>query len=68
MAKQIFKLNSIGRWAYHEGGIVVKAAIGGQSMLMWMKILKVTKTLPGHRSSGFGIVIRCGLFLTIKAK
>jgi hypothetical protein len=32
MAKQIFKLNGIGRWAYHEGGLVVKAAIGGQGM------------------------------------
>ena len=40
MAKQIFKLNGIGRWAYHEGGIVVKAAIGGQNMQVGMKILK----------------------------
>ena len=32
MAKQLFKITSIGRWAYHEGVIDVKAAIGGQNM------------------------------------
>ncbi len=32
MAKQLFKITSIGRWAYHEGVIVVKAAIGGENM------------------------------------
>jgi hypothetical protein len=32
IAKQLFKLTSIRRWAYHEGGIVVKAAICGENM------------------------------------
>jgi len=32
MAKQFFKITSIGRWAYHKGVIVVKAAVGGQHM------------------------------------
>jgi len=32
IAKQLFKLTGIRRWANYEGGIVVKAAIGGQNM------------------------------------
>jgi hypothetical protein len=32
IAKQLFKPNGIRRRVYHEGGIVVKAAIGGQNM------------------------------------
>ena len=32
IAKQLFKLTGIRWWAYLEGGIVVKAAIGGQNM------------------------------------
>ena len=39
IAKQLFKLTSIRRRAGHEGGIFVKAAIGGQYMQMWIKIL-----------------------------
>ena len=31
------KLTGIRRWAYHEGGIVVKAAICGENMQMGMK-------------------------------
>jgi hypothetical protein len=32
IAKQLFNLTGIGRWANHEGGIVVETAIGGQHM------------------------------------
>jgi hypothetical protein len=32
LAKQLFKLTGIRRWTDHKGGIVVKAAIGGQHM------------------------------------
>ncbi len=36
ITKQLFKFTGIRRWAYHEGGIVVKAAIGGENMQMGM--------------------------------
>lgn len=52
MAKQLFKITSIGRWAYHEGVIVVKAAIGGENMSMRMKILKITLRAIGLRAGG----------------
>jgi len=32
IAKQLFKLNRIRRWADHECVIVVEAAIGGENM------------------------------------
>ena len=35
-AEQLFKLTGIRRWAYHEGGIVVKAAICGENMQVGM--------------------------------
>ncbi len=61
IAEQLFKLNGI-RWrAYHEGVIIVKAAIGAENMKMRMKILKIAKRLNGDRSTGFGIVIGYGL-------
>jgi hypothetical protein len=45
LAEQLFKLTSIRWWADHKGGIVVKAAIGGQNMQMGIKILKIAKAL-----------------------
>ena len=61
IAKQLFKLTGIRRWADPEGGMVVKAAIGGQHMQMGIEILKINKTLDGNGRAGFGIVIGYGL-------
>jgi hypothetical protein len=61
IAKQLFKLIGIRQWANHEGDIVVKAAIGGQHMYMWIKILEITKTLDSNCRAGFGVFIKYGL-------
>ena len=61
IAKQLFKLTGIRWWVYHQGGIVVKAAIFEGNVQMGMKILEITKALHGDCSTGFGIVIGCGL-------
>jgi hypothetical protein len=65
MAKQLFKRTGIRRWAYPEGGIVVKSAIGGQHVQMGIEFLEITKTLDGNGRAGFGVVIGCGLDQTV---
>ena len=52
IAEQLFKLNGIRWWAYHEGVIVVKAAIGVENMRMRMKILEITLRAVGLRAGG----------------
>ena len=50
IAEQLFKLNGIRWWAYHDGVIVVKAAIGGENIQMRMIILEITLRAGGKSS------------------